>query len=185
MSSNINAVHKWDYLVRLCHWLMVGLVGFCWYSAENGLMQWHYYSGYALIAVVVIRIVWGFVGRPEAKFSSFIKSPKTVFSYLSNIKQANQKVSHVTHSPAGGYSVVALLLLLLTQTTTGLFSVETDGWDGGPLSEYIDYDLAVEISELHQLSFDILLGFIVLHILAVVFYQRVLKRKLLQKMSPF
>ena len=176
---------RWDWLVRLSHWLMVILIAVSWYTAENGMMQWHYYAGYVLIATISIRIVWGFVGSKPARFSQFIKGPFTVFRYLKNIKQNNSGTVPTTHSPAGGYSVIALLGLMLVQTVSGLFSVETDGFDGGPLSEDIDYDLALEISEFHTDNFDILLAFIVLHIIAVIFYQKVLKQRLLQKMSPF
>ena len=176
--------NRWDWIVRLCHWLMVGLIAGSWFTAENGFMQWHYYLGYALIAVITVRIAWGIIGKKPARFSNFLRSPVAVIRYLKNINQQKDQISP-THSPAGGYSVIALLGLMLTQTISGLFSVETDGYDGGPLSENIDYDLALQFSEFHQTSFDVLLGFIVLHIFAVVFYQKVLKQPLLQTMSPF
>ncbi len=182
MSEKKVQQNKWDLLVRLSHWSTVLLFGFCWYSAENGMMQWHYYSGYVLLSVICVRTLWGFVGRADAKFVNFIKSPARVLSYLKNIKSSKPADGH---SPAGGYSVLALLLLLFSQTVSGLFAVETDGFDGGPLSESIDYDLSLSISEFHQLNFDILLAFVALHIIAVMFYQKVLKQKLLQKMSLF
>lgn len=168
--------------MRFFHWTLVSLFIACWLSAENGWMQWHYYFGYGVIALLVIRLVWGFVGPKEARFSTFITSPKRAFLYLRNIRKKHANTDTQTHSPAGGYSVIAMLLLLSGQTASGLFAVETDGFDGGPFSELIDYDLSLEISELHQLNFDILIWFIGLHVLAVVFYQRVLKQKLLQKM---
>lgn len=183
MSALNNTANKWDLFVRLSHWAMVLLVATCWFTAENGYMQWHYYSGYALLAVVLLRVLWGFIGSKSARFANFIKAPKTVLNYLRNIRQANYDKS--SHSPAGGYSVLVLIALMLSQTISGLFAVETDGFDGGPFSEMIDYDLSLEISELHQLNFDALLVFLVLHIIAVGFYQRVLKQKLLQKMSLF
>lgn len=184
MSERNKVANKWDPLVRFSHWLMVLLIGVCWYTAENGQMQWHYYSGYALLATVLIRIVWGFIGTKPARFSSFVQSPKSVFKYLQTIR-SSQNSDNSTHSPAGGYSVLALIALMLTQTITGLFAVETDGFDGGPLSEMIDYDLSLQVSEIHQASFDVLLVFIGLHILAVGFYQFVLKQKLIQKMGIF
>ena len=183
MSVVNNKANKWDLFVRLSHWTMVALIATCWFTAENGHMQWHYYSGYALLAIVLLRVLWGFVGSKPARFVSFIKAPKTVLNYLTNIRRANYDKS--SHSPAGGYSVLVLLTLMLSQTISGMFAVETDGFDGGPLSEMIDYDLSLEVSEFHQLNFDALLAFLVLHVLAVVFYQLVLKQKLLQKMSLF
>lgn len=183
MAANIADGHKWDIIVRLCHILMISLITGCWYTAENGMMQWHYYMGYGLLTVLFIRLIWGIIGSKPARFAAFIKSPKTVINYLLNIKANNAKNTvSATHSPAGGYSVVVLLSLMFSQTILGLFATETDGFDGGPLSEWIDYDLSLEISELHQLNFDILLGFIALHLVAVLFYQRILKQKLVQKM---
>lgn len=179
--ATAHSTHKWDLVVRLCHILMISLLAGAWYTAENGMMQWHYYCGYALLAVLTTRLIWGFVGSTSARFNAFIKSPAAVLKYLANIKSSKQNDSN-SHSPAGGYSVIALLTLMITQAVLGLFAVETDGFDGGPLSESIDYDLALEVSQWHQLNFDILLGFIALHLVAVVFYQRVLKQKLIQKM---
>lgn len=184
MTAEVQNTHKWDLVVRTCHWLMVILVTSCWYTAEYGDMQWHYYSGYALLAVVIIRIVWGFVGPTPARFGSFIKPLKKVVNYLKTIRQ-NGEYDQTTHSPAGGYSVLVLLSLMLTQTTSGLFAVETDGYDGGPLSELIDYDLSLQVSEFHQFNFDLLLCFIGLHLIAVGFYQWVLKKNLLKKMRFF
>lgn len=183
MSKHDVTTNKWDLFVRISHWFMVMLVAGCWYTAENGHMQWHYYCGYGLLTIVIGRLIWGIVGSKPARFTSFIKSPKAVVQYLRNIRQNNSGTD--SHSPAGGYSVIALFALMLFQTISGLFAVEVDGFDGGPLSETIDYDLSVQISELHQFNFDILLFFIGLHVIAVAFYQIILKQKLLQKMSFF
>lgn len=183
MTKESITAKKWDIFVRTSHWLMVLLIATCWYTAENGEMQWHFYSGYALLFVVLLRILWGFFGSKSARFVHFLRSPKNVINYIRNIRSNNYNKS--THSPTGGYSVLALLALMLSQTILGLFAVETDGFDGGPFSEVIDYDLSLKISELHQLNFDILLFFVGLHLVAIAFYQLVLKQKLLQRMSFF
>lgn len=183
MAASSTRLEKWDWIVRITHWTMVILLVASWFAADNGEMQIHYYCGYALITVVIFRIIWGIIGTKQARFSYFLTSPKKVWLYLKTVKQS--KEGDDTHSPAGGYSVVALLSLMVFQLVTGLFAVETDGFDGGPLSESIDYDLSLAISEIHQTSFDVLLGFIALHIAAVIFYQTVLGKKLIQRMSIF
>jgi hypothetical protein len=74
------------------------------------------------------------------------------------------------HNPLGALSVLALLGLLLAQVTLGLFCVDVDGLESGPLSNWVTFETGRECSRLHQLGFDVLKVFIVLHLAAVVFY---------------
>jgi cytochrome b len=70
----------------------------------------------------------------------------------------------------GGWSVAALLLLLTVQVGLGLFAIDVDGVEGGPLSYLVSFETARRISGLHETVFNILLGLTGLHIAAITFY---------------
>ena len=63
-----------------------------------------------------------------------------------------------------------MLGLLLAQIVLGLFAVDVDGIESGPLSTYVSFDAGRVAAEWHEALFDALLWLIGLHIAAVLFY---------------
>jgi len=163
-------VAVWDLPTRLFHWLLVALIGFSWWSGKNDHVEWHLWSGLAVLSLLIFRILWGFVGSSTARFSSFVRGPSAVFGYLRGEWRG------IGHNPLGALSVVALLALLLAQVGLGLVSTDDDGLVEGPLAYLISYDASEEAADLHEDLFDVLLIFIALHIAAVLFYA-LFKRK--------
>ena len=159
----------WDAPIRLMHWSMVFLLGACWWTAENHELEWHKYSAYSMLFIVVLRLYWGFFGSANARFSQFVKSPVTALTYAKTLHKREVPVS-IGHNPIGAYSVLLLLALLITQITTGLFSTDVDGFDGGPLADHLDYDLSRAFAEWHELLFNILLAAVLLHVIAIFYY---------------
>jgi cytochrome b len=159
-------VHVWDGFTRLVHWLLVVLMGASWWTARHHHMDYHRYSGYALLGVLIFRLYWGVFGSTTARFAHFVKGPRSIWRYV------RSKGRHVVpgHNPLGALSVLALLGLLLAQVTLGLFCVDVDGLESGPLSNWVTFETGRECSRLHLLGFDVLKAFIVLHLAAVAFY---------------
>jgi cytochrome b len=141
-------------------------MGASWWTARHHHMDYHRYSGYALLGVLFFRLYWGFFGSTTARFTHFVKGPRSIWHYL------RSKATHVApgHNPLGALSVLALLGLLLAQIALGLFSVDVDGIESGPLSHWVSFEMGRECSLLHQLGFVVLKAFIVVHIAAVLFY---------------
>lgn len=162
-------VRLWDGPTRLIHWALVVLVAVSWWTHEIGRMDWHRWSGYAVLALLVFRIFWGFAGGSTARFSSFLKGPAAVGGYARTLFRPGT-AALPGHNPLGGWSVAAMLLALVTQVALGLFAVDVDGIESGPLSQYVSFDLGRRFAEWHEISFNILLALIALHIVAVVFY---------------
>ncbi len=159
----------WDWPVRICHWSMVLLVAACWWTAENHEIVYHSYCAYALLGVVLFRIYWGFFGSSSARFSHFLQTPAVAFQYLKTITRRDVP-SSAGHNPLGGYSALALLFLLLLQIGLGLFSIDVDGFDGGPFADYLSFKTSRWITDWHEVTFNLLLGFIALHLIAVIYY---------------
>ena len=167
----------WDRPVRIVHWLLVLLIPCSWWTAADETMEWHQRSGLALLGLLVFRIVWGVIGSSTARFSSFVRGPGTILSYL-----RGRMDSPIGHNPLGALSVLALLGALALQIGLGLFAADDDWLWPGPLTGFIGEDLAGEIAEWHEWTFNVLLAAIVLHVLAIAFYLLVKRRNLVGPM---
>jgi cytochrome b len=159
----------WDLPTRLFHWLLAALVISAWLTAENHLMDLHRYCGYGILTLVLFRLYWGFAGSTTSRFSHFVRGPRVFFAYAAKLfKRAGNGT--VGHNPMGGFSVLALLFLLLVQTVLGLFAVDTDGLESGPLARHVTFAAGRTAAELHELVFDLLYVVVILHLAAVLFY---------------
>lgn len=155
----------WDLPVRLVHWTLAGLIAFSWWSVHNDHVAWHIWSGCAILTLLIFRLLWGFVGSSTARFSTFVRGPRSVRDYLGGRWQGTG------HTPLGALSVLALFGALAIQACLGLFSEDEDGMFTGPLSGLISIDNSDHARGLHELWFNILLGLIVLHVAAIIFYR--------------
>jgi len=167
------AVRVWDVPVRLVHWATVLAVALCWWTGETGRLEWHRWSGYVLLGLVTFRIYWGFFGSSTARFRQFVRGPAAIADYL----RGGWNVA-AGHNPLGALSVLALIALLLVQITLGLFAVDVDGIESGPLSLYVSFEGGRNAARWHGALFDVLLWLIALHILAIVYYGLVKKQNL-------
>jgi cytochrome b len=156
---------------------MAVLIPTSWWTADSGNLEWHRYSGYLLLALLLFRIYWGFAGSSSARFAQFVKGPRDIGRYL-----RSGVASSIGHNPLGALSVVALLLLLLIQLSLGLFAVDVDGLESGPLSHYISFEAGRACAKWHETVFDVLVWVIALHIAAVLFYVVFKKQNLISAM---
>jgi len=170
-------IRIWDAPTRLVHWSLVVLVAFSWWTAENHQMDWHRYSGYVLLGVLLFRIYWGIFGSDTSRFANFIKGPGAITRYV-----RDKSATFVGHNPLGALSVVVLLVLLIVQVGLGLFAVDVDGLESGPLSHLVSFDDGRQYAKNHERVFNILLAFIVLHIAAILFYLVVKRDNLITPM---
>lgn len=177
MSSSV-AAPVWDWPTRVFHWLIVLLFAFLWWSGENGPQEWHMRAGYAMLAALLFRLLWGVIGSSTARFTGFVRGPRAVFAYITG----RGHWSGVGHSPLGALSVIAMLGLLAVQVTLGLVLIDEDGLAGGPLSHLVGLETSETALELHQLLFNLLLALVALHVAAIAFYRLVLGRRLVGPM---
>lgn len=159
----------WDGPTRIVHWALVALIGFAWWAAETDHMDWHRLAGFGVLGLLVFRLIWGFVGSGTARFASFVKDPGATLAYLRTLPSRSHTESH-GHNPLGAWSVLAILTALVVQVVSGLFTVDVDGLESGPLSDRVSFDTGRLFAEWHHKSFTALQVLVALHLAAIVFY---------------
>jgi cytochrome b len=167
----------WDLPVRFIHWAFVVLIPALWWTAENGKMALHMQIGTVLLQLLVIRILWGFVGGSTARFAAFVRGPGAVLDYF-----RGKAGPSVGHNPAGGWSVVLLLGLMSLQVALGLVSGDEDDGVTGPLNHLVSFTTADRATGLHGIVFYLILALIAAHIGAVLFYRVVGRDNLIAPM---
>lgn len=172
----------WDLPIRLFHWSIVILIGLAWWSAEQRLLDWHRRAGYAILCLLIFRILWGFFGSSTARFASFFKRPLQVIQYARRDLFSRQISQSAGHNPLGGWSVIAMLSAMLLQTLLGLIAVDVDGLESGPLSYLVSFDTGRLAAETHHYVFNILQTLVALHLAAIAFHYFYKKQNLTKSM---
>jgi cytochrome b len=162
-------VRIWDLPVRLFHWAIVLLVPALWATQEWDMLDTHILLGEIMLGLVLWRLLWGVLGSSTARFASFVRGPGAVLRYLRGGGKG------FGHNPLGGWSVVAMLLLLAVQVGLGLFATDEDALYEGPLAHRVSYETARTIAHRHETVFWVLVALIALHVVAILYY-RFIKR---------
>lgn len=173
-------IKVWDLPLRLFHWALLICVAGAVASIEIGEnIDVHQYFGYAVLALLVFRLIWGLVGGEHARFSSFVRGPQAILGYLKNMK--NHQGPSVGHNPLGALSVLGMLAVLLFQAISGLFLTDEIMFEG-PLFKYISGSVASLLAEAHEANAGILFALIGLHLAAILFYRFAKRENLITPM---
>ncbi len=132
-------------------------------------MDWHRRLGLTLFALIAFRLFWGVVGTWSARFFPMLKQLGSAPAYARSMFKRKEH-AWFGHSPVGVLAVCAMLLALSTQIGTGLFAVDVDGLESGPLSRFVSFDAGRQFAEIHEINFNIVVALIALHLIAIAFY---------------
>ena len=148
-------VRVWDRLVRVLHWSLVQSVALSWLGtfAITGV---HQPAGYVALAAVLLRVLWGSIDKDHARFSQFVRGPRTTWTYLMAVLQRREP-RYIGHNPLGAWMVVALLATVAALGLTGWLYTTDMFWG----------DETVDL--VHQALAWWLLVLIVLHVAGVTF----------------
>ena len=133
---NTRNIKVWDRFIRIFHWSLVGLFTLAYLTGDDAGTI-HVWSGYAIVALIVSRIIWGFIGSKHARFSDFVRGPSAVFRYLKGLATGNAPHT-LGHNPAGGWMVLLLLVSILATAGSGLIVLGLEG--EGPMAGRIATD---------------------------------------------
>lgn len=166
--NNKQTILVWDLPTRVFHWLLVICFTGAWLTSESERLQMiHYAFGYSAVALVLFRLVWGFIGTKYARFSQFIKGPKEMIGHAKGLLGGHQHIAP-GHNPLGGIVMLGLMLVILLIGLTGYWTVK----------EFLgDF-----MSEAHEAIASFALGLVVIHIAAAVIMSLLQKENLVRAM---
>ncbi|MBU2408330.1 MAG: cytochrome b/b6 domain-containing protein, partial [Gammaproteobacteria bacterium] len=148
-------------------------------SAWNGAMEWHFRGGYCVLALVMFRVVWGFIGGHWSRFVTFAYAPRSIVLYLRGRAAPGHLVGH---TPLGSLSVFALIVVVCLQVVSGLFS-DDEIAASGPLARMVSNASVALATGWHAVWGQwILLTLVILHLAAVAYYVRVRRQELIWPM---
>lgn len=177
----MHIVRVWDLPTRLFHWGLVACVVGLIISGNVGgnAMVWHGRLGYAVLTLLLFRLVWGLVGGRWSRFASFLYGPSTIVAYLRGQGRPEHRVGH---NPLGMLSVLALLTILLAQVGSGLFADDEIAFTG-PLAGLVSGDWVRQATSYHKnVGKLILIALVALHLGAIAFYKLVKRENLVRPM---
>ena len=177
----LHTVRIWDLPTRLFHWALAASTVAMIITAKVGgnAMLWHLRLGHVVLALLLFRLVWGFVGGRWSRFAHFMLSPRRLLNYLRGQGRAEDSAGH---SPLGALSVFAMLAVLLAQVGSGLFSDDAIFF-AGPLSNRVSGDTVDAATRWHaEIGQYLLLALLGLHLLAVAYYALLRRRPVVRAM---
>lgn len=149
------SVMVWDPVVRLFHWVVVAGCAANLFIVEDGGPA-HEVIGYAVAAVLAVRIAWGFVGTRHARFSDFVPTPARLVRYVSLLLRGREP-RQLGHNPAAAVMMVTLMALLAAVGVTGWMATLDAFW-------------GVEwVEELHEGTADAILWLALIHAAAAIY----------------
>ncbi len=171
-------VRIWDLPTRLFHWALAICVvlGIVFVKIGGNAIQWHAYCGYTALALILFRVIWGFVGSQYARFANFVPSPARLIAFL-----RGQVDGGLGHNPLGALSVIALLIVVLIQALTGLFT-DDDIFFQGPFAKYVSNNTVALLTSIHRFNQYLIFVLVGLHIAAISYYYFVKRENLVGPM---
>ncbi len=171
-------IRVWDLPIRLFHWLLVLCVVLSFITVKIGgnAMEFHALIGYCVLTLIIFRVCWGLVGSHHARFIHFVPSPKGLVNYILGKTKAG-----LGHNPLGALSVLALLVSLGLQATTGLFANDDIAFEG-PFAKYVSNDMVQFLTSIHYFNEKVLIILIALHLCAILYYQKFKGENLIKPM---
>ena len=170
MTTEQHEIKVWDPLVRVFHWLLV-LAFFTAYltEGEDETLVVHTWAGYAVVGLILVRLVWGVIGTRHARFGDFVTRPAAVKDYLLSVLRLHPR-RYLGHNPAGGLMVIALLVSLFATVSTGmsLYAIEEQA---GPLAAWLGGlgEFWEEVFEgVHEFFANFTLFLVVMHVAGVL-----------------
>jgi cytochrome b len=164
-----NMVRVWDPLVRLFHWSLAASFTIA-FVTEDDLLALHVWAGYLISGLILIRVLWGFVGPRHARWSDFVKEPAEIVAYLKAAVRS-RAARYLGHNPAGGAMVVALMLSLTVTSLTGLAVYGAQELSGpmAPLLSGLSEGWAHALEDIHEVLANLTLLLVLLHVAGVAF----------------
>ena len=180
--ADLPQVRIWDPLVRFFHWSLVSAFVVAFVTEEN-LLSVHSWAGYLILALLIIRFIWGFIGTRYARFSDFVYSPQNIAQFLKDTLHFRAK-RYLGHNPAGGAMVILLMASLFITTTSGILLLGAEE-QAGPVAHWFTQTggfWAEALEELHEFFANFTLLLVFIHVIGVIAESLIHKENLISSM---
>ncbi len=158
----------WDPFVRIFHWGLVLAFTVAYLTGEE-VLSVHALSGYVILGLLTLRLVWGFIGPRYARFSDFSYSWACIRNFIKDTLNFRAK-RYLGHNPAGGAMVFLLIASLLLTTFTGLVLYAISE-QAGPLAGILSISsefVQEALEEIHEFFANFTLFLVFIHIAGVI-----------------
>ncbi len=202
MNNTVPSIRRrWDPVVKITHWsIAIAVLANAVFTEEGSGL--HIWVGYALAAILGLRLLWGLIGPAEARFGAFWPSPRKALAHLREIRNG-QSSQHASHNPLGAFMVYAIWGCLLTIIATGIAmagvrpisladndagqrdatELVSSGQHGDEHDEGVEEEEGI-LGEVHETAANLLYLLILLHLAGVLFETRRSGRQVLVAMLP-
>ncbi|MCL7939123.1 cytochrome b/b6 domain-containing protein [Halomonas sp. ATCH28] len=171
----MHQVRVWDLPIRLFHWALVSTVALSFYTMKTGgapfvfPVEIHGRAGLVVLGLLLFRWGWALAGSHHARLWHFLHGPRAMLDYLRALRRGPLP-PYAGHNPLGGLSVLAMLVSLSVQATSGLF-LSDDIFFQAPLHERVSSEVSDSLHTLHHWNAQLLIALIVLHLVALVVHR--------------
>lgn len=178
-------IKVWDPFIRVFHWLLVAGF-FTAYLTGDELFGLHVWAGYLVFSLVVLRLAWGFIGTPHARFRDFVRGPGATLDYLKSVVRFRAGERYLGHNPAGGAMIIALLFSLLATAVTGMVTFGAE--HTGPLGQlaaglgFVGEAGEHAVKEIHEFFANLTLALVFVHVAGVALGSLVHQENLVRAM---
>ena len=169
MKVEQRAIRVWDLPTRLFHWLLVVLVAvdlFTGFVAPEWWLGVHLWAGYAIVALLVMRLVWAIFGPEYSHITSFAYGPRDVWEYVRGLLLLRPG-HHIGHNPAGAVMIYLLFAVLVATTATGLLVLGGEE-KHGPFAGIATYSVGNGAKVVHEALVFVLLVLVAGHVAGVI-----------------
>jgi cytochrome b len=149
----------YDLPTRIFHWAFAALFVFAFFIAktvddDSPTFSYHMLAGLMLGGLIILRLIWGWVGTKYARFSSFALHPKDLSEYFKGILSGDKK-RWAGHNPASSWAALIMMGSTMMLAITGVLMTS------GAKETFED---------VHELFSTVLLVTVLLHIAGVLLH---------------
>lgn len=179
-ASNTVSHRVFDPLLRLLHaTLALAILALIltsqlaeWFEEgpyEDTLWNLHVLSGYTLAISLTVRLLWGMMGPKSARWRDLWHPAQ----WKTSLKKLRLPDTHrIGHDSLASLAYLFAYGVMILMVVTGL-GLAASVFQAGPLASWLGQATWLEdvLKEPHEVGFVLMLGFVGLHLVALVFHQ--------------
>ena len=171
----------WDLPTRLFHWsFAVSFMTAFAASTREWFLDYHVMAGALVLAGASFRLLWGFSGNRNARFSGFVRGWAEIKSFLTGFIRLNP-AKYPGHNPAVGLAVIVMLALAALLGATGVIVYSGEEMRG-PLAGFFSFETAETAGLVHSVAAWSFLALAAVHISAALLHDVIWKEGLIRSM---